>query len=1099
MFKCYTDARNFVPKTTMQKLARLLSIVMSFLLVSQSPIADGSEDDYAASVKGVLSARCYACHGALKQESDLRLDTVSKLLAGGASGAIVVPGQAGESEILRRVSSTDDAERMPPEGKPLTADEILALTRWINDGANGPADEKPEVDPAQHWAFLPPVRSPIAAGPIKHPIDAILDEQRRREKLSPVGPADRGLLLRRLYLDVIGIPPTQAELKAFLADDSELAWDKAVDHVLNQPQYGERWGRHWMDVWRYSDWYGLGAQLRNSQKHIWRWRDWIIESLNEDKGYDQMVLEMLAGDEIAPESPETLRATGYLARNYYLFNRTTWLDSTIEHTSQAFMGLTINCAKCHDHKYDPITHEDYYRLRAIFEPHQVRLDTVPGQMDLDKDGLPRAFDAHPEVSTFLHIRGDEKQPDKEHPILPGPPMVFPQEAFRIEPVPLPVEAHSPQLRDFVLQTHLAASTQRIQAIEAQLVKLAAQQKQQKPTGDSRGKRFIDDNFIAFDAETWHQGEDEWSYVDGLLRQLKTGATRREFLSLEDHPTDFVAGLRFRILGGEKWMSIGINFDMDGPEDKTVYMSAVQGGSKLQVSYTNNGVGTYPTDGAVAMPVVKEQWYELRVAARGPLVNVWIDGEQKLAYRLTVPRKPGKIGFMAFDAHAEFDSFSVHQLADGYPLAEPNGTPLLSPAALALEIDHQQKLLVAERLRGPMLSASVAAFRSQRLVHDQKLSDEGAMQVQVAAVASRRFEAAIADAKISELHAKLKQAKDDNTHEATQKEVEQAIKQHVAALTAIANPGDKFFRVTASRKGLEGPAESADSRTALYPTVSTGRRTALAKWLVDRQNPLAARVAVNHIWLRHFAQPIVDPVTDFGRRAPVPTQQRLLDWLAVELMENGWSMKHLHRLILTSQAYRMSTSAAGMEDQLERDGNNAYYWRRTAPRMESEVLRDSVLHLAQKLDLTQGGPSLPTNDANNRRRSLYFLHSRDSQDAFLLMFDDADILRCYRRQESVVPQQALAMANSRLTLEFSQQIAAQVQASLTLGDNSMTAYVDECFRLILCRPPTKDEQQHCLDTIDQIKGISADQAVGETRARVSLVHVLLNHNDFITIR
>ena len=192
-----------------------------------------------------------------------------------------------------------------------------------------------------------------------------------------------------------------------------------------------------MDVWRYSDWYGLGKQLRNSQKHLWHWRDWIIKSLNDDKGYDRMIVEMLAGDEAAPDNVESITGTGFLARNYYLFNRTTWLDSTIEHTSKAFLGLTVNCAKCHDHKYDPITQLDYYRLRAIFEPHQVRLDPVPGESDFEKGGLPRVFDDDIHASTYLHVRGDPKSPDKSNPIAPGVPSMLSSFEHQIKSISLP--------------------------------------------------------------------------------------------------------------------------------------------------------------------------------------------------------------------------------------------------------------------------------------------------------------------------------------------------------------------------------------------------------------------------------------------------------------------------------------------------------------------------------------------------------------------------------------------------------------------------------------------------------------------------------------
>ena len=209
-----------------------------------------------------------------------------------------------------------------------------------------------------------------------------------------------------------------------------------------------------MDIWRYSDWYGLGKQLRNSQKHLWHWRDWIITSLNKGKGYDRMIVEMLAGDEAAPTDIESITGTGSLARNYYLFNRTTWLDSTIEHTSKAFLGLTMNCAKCHDHKYDPITHNDYYRLRAIFEPHQVRLDAVPERPTLKKAAYHAYSTTTSTRSPTLHQRGDPKSPDKTVPIKPGVPAIFANIEHEPKPIQLPRSAHSPGTRSYVLELTL---------------------------------------------------------------------------------------------------------------------------------------------------------------------------------------------------------------------------------------------------------------------------------------------------------------------------------------------------------------------------------------------------------------------------------------------------------------------------------------------------------------------------------------------------------------------------------------------------------------------------------------------------------------------
>src|SRR5207302_10027919 len=241
-------------------------------------------------------------------------------------------------------------------------------------------------------------------------------------------------------------------------------YEKVVDKLLADPRYGERWGRHWMDIWRYSDWAGYGAEVRDSQPHIWRWRDWIVNALNTDKGYDRMIVEMLAGDELAPEDSSALAATGYLVRNWKRYSREKWMQDTIEHTFQAFLGTTIGCARCHDHMYDPLRQKEYYQVRAIFEPHNVRTDRLPGQPDSAKDGLVRVFDDKPDVKTFLFLRGDERTPDKT-PLPPGVPEALGGKAFTVALVSLPRSASAPDKRDFVIQETLTASAEALKKAE----------------------------------------------------------------------------------------------------------------------------------------------------------------------------------------------------------------------------------------------------------------------------------------------------------------------------------------------------------------------------------------------------------------------------------------------------------------------------------------------------------------------------------------------------------------------------------------------------------------------------------------------------------
>ncbi len=717
----------------------LLGLVFSSALTSAAPAIDYQKD-----VKPILTARCVACHGAVRQKANLRLDASPLIRKGSKNGPVYAPGKSGGSILIDAVLGKDRS-RMPPEkdGEALTPREIAVLRTWIDEGAKA-ADEPIPEDPRKHWAFRPPVRlSPPALDTRQatsgNPIDAFLASERQAHGLTVNSPADRATLLRRVTLDLIGLPPSREHLHAFLKDEAPNAYEKVVDRLLASPQYGERWGRHWMDVWRYCDPYGSGMELRYSQQHIWHWRDWIIESLNANAGYDRMIQEMLAGDEIAPNDSRTLRATGYLARNWYKFNRNAWMQDTVDHTAMGFLGLTFRCARCHDHKYDPISQQDYYRFRAFFEPHDVRIDPLPGQPDTKKDGIPRAFDAHLDTPTYLFVRGDDRYPDKSRALTPGVPSVLGGEELSIQPV-----------------------------------------------------------------------------------------------------------------------------------------------------------------------------------------------------RLSAPAKQG--------------------------------------------------------------------------------------------------------------------------------------------------------------------------------AVSSGRRLALAKWMTRPDNPLTARVAVNHVWLRHFGKPLVESVANFGLAGKKPAHPALLDWLGVRFVEDGWSFKKLHRLIVTSDAYRLSSAVPKDGKNGKLDPDNVYLWRMNPRRMEGEVVRDSLLAMSGQLDTRLGGEVIDEKLGlgESRRRSVYFRLTTEHKMLFLDLFDLASPNECYERRESVVPQQALALTNSVLALNQARLLARSLPAS------NDAEFVKAAFEQVLGRLPAREEQARCeqflrdqntlLRNGGKLTPFPADGSVAVPpsadpagRARENLVHVLVNHNDFVTIR
>ncbi|MCP4859002.1 MAG: DUF1553 domain-containing protein [Fuerstiella sp.] len=1067
----------------MKQRAACIASVCVLLVMTAHTLCAADRIDYLTQIKPLLEAKCYACHGVLKQEGGLRLETLALMIHGGDSGAAVVSGDAADSMILERVTADEDS-RMPPagDGATLKPEEIALLRTWIASGAVAPDEETP-TSPKEHWAFRR-VERPTFEHSSTNPVDVLLATKREERGLKVQRPAERSILIRRLYLDLIGLPPTLEQLH------DQRPWNTIVDELLASPHHGERWGRHWMDVWRYSDWYGLGAQLRNSQKHIWHWRDWIVNSLNADKGYDRMIHEMLAGDEIAPEDPDVVAGTGFLARNYYLFNRTTWLDSTIEHTGKAFLGLTLNCGKCHDHKYDPITQVDYYSFRAIFEPHQVRLDPVPGVTDLEKDGLPRVFDDHPDAKTFLHLRGNPKNPDSETKIVPRVPEMLASFQPKVEAIALPASAFAPGIRDYVQQDHLKAAKNSMLAAKKQLAEMPAPLSADDASETDTDFVFTDD-FERPNPDAWEVVGGGWKYKAGSLHQ--TVATRDpEFVRFRKSlPRDFEVSCRYTATGGTTYKSVTFRFDEsdDRNYDNFVYTSAHEPGPKVQVAYTRAGSNSYPPQGRAARPIKVGETYELRFAVRDRLVNVWLNGDFAVAYSFPDRRPEGRFTLSGFDATVAFDSITIKSLSSEVTLVEAKNPAAPSPRNAAAAVTAAEAKLRAADANLKSLHATIEADNARYGLPESNAAD------QLAKVAAKlEAEAMLAAADFEMLAAGADQKK------------MQAAKNKIKAANdrkgAVEKGSVDYSSIRASRKALEGPAHKEADYAPTYSKISTGRRLSLARWMTARENPLTARVAVNHVWARHFGEPLVESVFDFGLRTEKPLHVDLLDYLAAEFMESGWSFRHLHRLIVTSQAYQLSSSTAdAAPDTLAADPTNSFYWRMNARRMESQVVRDSLLHLAGTLDPVLGGPSLNVGN-NSNRRSIYFKHSRDDQDKFLSMFDDADLLQCYRRSESIVPQQALALANSELSMTMSGLIADRIFKSLPTADYDQ--FVSRAFETLMSRTATNSERDECMAFCEQLrmllkneKSASADDP--DSRIRTRLIHSLLNHNDFISIR
>ncbi len=1016
--------------------ARMLAIGL-ILWASSAPAAEISPSElFTGQIHPTLTTRCLPCHNAQTKKGALDLSTREALLRGGDSGPAVMPGKALDSELYKRLRH-ETQPGMPYQSAKLSDELIAKFKDWIDGGA--PYDASLQAAPitasptSKHWAFQIPRSAPIPVVKnrawVINPIDAFIAAEQEKRGLNPLPPAGKRVLLRRVYLDLIGLPPTPEETGAFLADRSGDAYEKVVDRLLADPRYGERWGRHWMDIWRYSDWYGRrdGDDQRNSARHIWHWRDWIVESLNRDKGYDRMIVEMLAADEVAPNDTNALRATGYLARDFYRFNRNVWMQDTVEHTSAAFLGITMKCARCHDHKYDPISQEEYYRFRAFFEPYDVRTDRIPGQPDVMKDGLARVFDAEPReattaapfipaiyAKTYRLIRGDDRTPDTSKELEPGVPAVLGGANIEIKLVNLPLDAYNPDLRPFVGRDLVEQARAEIDKAEKTLSK--AQQRLAQ------------------------------------ARNALAVATPQPSKPPEQS-VDFKKEIR-PIL--EKNCSIchSAKAAKSGLAVETVER-LLQGGAK--------------SGPAVIAGNSKDS----------PLIQ-YLRGEKK-------PAMPFGMSALAAEQIARIAQW-IDTMPDDPPDVKANKA---ADAVRMAELD-----LAAKRAYLPALEARLAADQATFATPaDPKKADQLAEEAQKAEQVANRLQAEEALARAQA--ALAASGKDD---QATKKRVAEARKRAEEAAQALGRALETYTPVAV-------PA----------PKTSTGRRSALALWITSKQNPLTARVAINHMWLRHFGKPLVPTVVNFGQNGKPASHPELLDWLATRFMQDNWSMKRMHRLMVTSATYRLRSSDSSPENpDAKIDPENRYLWRMNPRRLEAETVRDSLLYLAGELDTTTTGPDIDESQAETtHRRSLYFRHTPDSQVLFLKLFDQPDPTDCYQRNESIVPQQALAVANSNLSFSVARLLARRIDEKLG-GKDTDAAFIQTAFETILGQPPDSEEAgaseaflRRELDLLSDGKKLKAYQ--GQTaaavtpaaepgaRAREDLVHALLNHSEFVTLR
>jgi Protein of unknown function (DUF1549)/Protein of unknown function (DUF1553)/Planctomycete cytochrome C len=810
-------------RTAQPMLFALLALAawLSPLVSAKAATPEPSRDElkfFEEKVRPILAENCYKCHGSEQQKGSLRLDLRELALAGGESGAVIVPGHPDKSVLVEAIKW--EALEMPPSGK-LNESQIATLTEWIKIGAPMPKDHGGGSglsvrkvrgvitdDDRQWWAFL---RS-------QNPIDAFLLARLTAEGLSPAPEADRRTLIRRLSFDLTGLPPTPEATDEFLADVRPDAYERLTDRLLASPHHGEHWARHWLDLVRYAE--SDGYKQDAYRPETWRYRDYVIRSLNADKPYSRFVLEQLAGDEACGDDPDALIATMYLRLGIYEYNqrdvRNQWsiiLNDLTDVTADVMLGMGMSCARCHDHKFDPILQKDYFRLQAYFAPLLWR-ENVPAALPQEQAEFQR------QLAVWEAATADVRR----------------QLAEIEDP-----------LRNSAMRTTLV------------------------------------------------------KFTDDLLAMVDKPAAERTPLEAQ-----LAYLVQYQVTDGEGKADIGTKLK----------------GEK------------------------KEHWQKLK------------------------------------DELARFDH-----------------------------------------------------LRPRPIAFIPTVSDVGPVAPEVT-IPGRRDSEPI-------------------------------------------EPGPLTV--------LENTTFDLQPATFGHPSLTTGRRTALAQWIASRENPLPSRVLANRIWQQHFGRGLAEAPSDFGRLGQPPSHPELLDWLASELLDNDWSIKRLHRQMVTSAAYRRDTRGPAVAASAALDPANKWLARMNVRRLSAEQIRDAAMSAGGELEPRIGGDS--GDWKKSIRRAVYLKVLRNDQEPTLEVFDAPDgIFTTPIRNVTTTSTQSLFMINGPWMIERARSFARRVNSdsSLTLGQRVATAYA-----LALGRPPNEAETTAAVQQL-QTNSTQSDEAL------VDLCHVLLNSNEFLYV-
>ncbi len=886
---------------------------------------------FEAQVRPLLVTHCIDCHGPDIQENGLRLDSHAGLLKGGTRGAAIVPGDAQRSLLIQAVRHVDEDLAMPPEDDPLPEDAQLALARWIDDGAHWPAETTPagEATPVErldeihveHWGFRPigdpqpPATNNKASNNrtwAKNAIDQFVLARLEAAGFEPSPRAGRRTLIRRAYFDLIGLPPSYEEVEAFAADESPQAYEELIDRLLAMPEYGQRWGRHWLDIARYSDTKGFVRMNDYDPRYpfAWTYRDYVVRAFNEDVPFDDFLLHQLAADRLDLEEDEQwkLAALGFTTVGRRFFNRRHQIMAErVDLVSRGLLGMTMLCAKCHDHKFDPLSMQDYYALYGVLD-------------------------------------------SSKEPGVPEMPLLKPAQ-----------ESDDPRLAQF--QAEFAE-------------KVAAREKKLTELRDA----------VNDDLRT-RAGE----YLEALAREMPEHA--------DDAKSDAKPVARDEELRKSP----------DGSDS----------GVKRWKRWLAQRQRRFPTAGG----------------ARDPIFDIW--------HRLA-QLPPDNFADAAAKAVEEDHGININ--------------PLLHKA---LVTNPPKSMSEAARTIGGVVADVHARWKKLQEVDpgDEGFEDPAAEELRLLLTNdSPILIKTDADARRLFTRKEIGEAREANDA------IEQVVLKYIdiappraMVLTEGEHPHDVAIHLrgdhnrrgaVAPRRFLKVVEKSIGERTM---TDGSGRLE-LARAIVDPANPLTPRVIVNRIWGWHFGQGLVTTPSDFGTRGSPPSHPELLDYLSRRFMNEGWSMKRLHRLIMTSATYQQTVD--DRSECRDVDPLNALLWRMNRRRLEFEPMRDAMLTVSDEIDTTVGG--LPFKDINSRRRSVYYYINRRRIDQTLPTFDVAvPESTLAKRDRSTVPQQALYLMNSGFTMKRARALVARLDADVD-SDGDTASRVRQLYRWVYGRDPSADE-------------------------------------------